>query len=209
MGNRCLIATENKDLGVYLHWNGGRDSVEAFLKYCELQGYRTPETDSYGWARLCQVIGNFFGGSTSIGISKYFEMYEDNGIYIIRDWKIVGRKNLYEGFVEQKEYDLEEMLKEIDEHQPAHMQLGKFLDAEEVDVNDIEVGDIVFMQEYNGKYEQFTVVGFGKDKVVNGLNVRGIPYVNKYENDGSYENNINNFIRTEKIRRLGKQGGEE
>ena len=37
MGNRAVITTRSKDIGVYLHWNGGRDSVEAFLKYCELK----------------------------------------------------------------------------------------------------------------------------------------------------------------------------
>lgn len=58
-GNRAVITTEDKRIGVYIHWNGGRDSVEAFLKYCELKGYRKPEEDCYGWARLCQVIGNF------------------------------------------------------------------------------------------------------------------------------------------------------
>ena len=26
MGNRAVITTEKKDLGIYLHWNGGRDS---------------------------------------------------------------------------------------------------------------------------------------------------------------------------------------
>ena len=30
MGNRAVITTRKdlKDIGVYLHWNGGRDSVE-------------------------------------------------------------------------------------------------------------------------------------------------------------------------------------
>ncbi len=40
MGNRAVITTEDKQMGVYLHWNGGRDSVEAFLDYCDLQGFR-------------------------------------------------------------------------------------------------------------------------------------------------------------------------
>lgn len=69
MGNRAVITTSQSkdvqtsiDIGVYLHWNGGRDSVEAFLSYCKLRGFRPPERDCYGWARLCQVIGNFFGG---------------------------------------------------------------------------------------------------------------------------------------------------
>ena len=66
MGNRAVITTsKSKDIkksqaiGVYLHWNGGRDSVEAFLKYCELKKYRSPSDDTCGWVNLCQVIGNF------------------------------------------------------------------------------------------------------------------------------------------------------
>ena len=93
MGNRAVITTEAKDLGVYLHWNGGRASVEAFLLYCKLKGYRCPENDCYGWARLCQVIGNFFGGEYSVGIDKYDRLDTDNGdngTYIIKDWQIIG-----------------------------------------------------------------------------------------------------------------------
>ena len=64
MGNRAVITTRKdlKDIGVYLHWNGGRDSVEGFLTYCKIKGYRPPEYDNYGWAYLCMTIGNFFGG---------------------------------------------------------------------------------------------------------------------------------------------------
>ena len=68
MGNRAVITWEKKEdpkqshsLGIYLHWNGGIESVSAFLKYCELKGYRAPDSDCYGYARICQVIGNFFG----------------------------------------------------------------------------------------------------------------------------------------------------
>jgi hypothetical protein len=201
MGNRAFICTRKKDLGVYLHWNGGRDSIEAFLKYCELQNFRCPESDSYGWARLVQVIANFFGGSTSIGIGKYYDMNEDNGIYVIENWQIVDRLNLYEGFTEQNEYELNEMLKEIDKQQPLHMQLGAFLDAEEINAEDVKIGDNIFMYGFDG-YEKFTVVGFGEDKVINGTNVKGLPFVNKYLNDDSYANNINNFIRTKTIRKV-------
>lgn len=126
MGNRAVITTENKDLGVYLHWNGGRDSVEAFLMYCKLKGYRTPENDCYGWARLCQVIGNFFGGELSIGINKYekldFDNW-DNGVYIIKDWKIVGRE--YVRNEEQKYYKLVDMVKTINSKQPHDEQLSE------------------------------------------------------------------------------------
>ena len=127
MGNRAVITTDRKSLnvakseeiGVYLHWNGGRDSVEAFLAYCKLKGYRCPEKDNYGWARLCQVIGNFFGGETSIGIDKCCNLdcdNWDNGVYIIEDWEIVGRQH-FTG-EEQNYYDLLGMMLEIDSRQP-------------------------------------------------------------------------------------------
>ena len=95
MGNRAVITTPDKKMGVYLHWNGGRDSVEAFLHYCELHGFRSPDRDPYGWARLCQVIGNFFGGGLSVGVGLYDQLDTDNwdnGVYIIEGWRIVGRE---------------------------------------------------------------------------------------------------------------------
>lgn len=124
MGNRAVITTRQKKIGIYLHWNGGRDSVEAFLEYCRLKNYRCPENDNYGWARLCQVIGNFFGGSTSIGIDKYENLdidNGDNGVYVIEDWKIVDR--LYFKGSEQQNYDLKEMLVEINSCQPEREQI--------------------------------------------------------------------------------------
>lgn len=119
MGNRAVITTEDKKIGVYLHWNGGRDSVEAFLEYCKREGYRRPESDSYGWADLVRVIGNYFGGNTCIGVGSYENLDTDNGdngVYIIRDWQIVGRE-FFSG-TEQKEYELEKMIGEIAEEQP-------------------------------------------------------------------------------------------
>ena len=52
MGNRAVITTrenfENNGIGVYLQWNGGRDSVSAFLEYCRLRNFRPPEEDNFG-----------------------------------------------------------------------------------------------------------------------------------------------------------------
>lgn len=125
MGNRAVITTEDKQLGVYLHWNGGKDSVEAFLLYCKLKGYRCPEHDCYGWARLCQVIGNFFGGELSVGINTYDKLDTDNGdngVYIIRNWEIVGRE--FAPTYEQSTYNLRESLEEINKTQPPSEQLS-------------------------------------------------------------------------------------
>lgn len=102
MGNRAVITTKDHDLAVYLHWNGGRDTVEPLLKYCELKGYRAPSADCYGWARLAQVVGNFFGGSPSVGIDRFDRLGDqgDNGIYVIDGWNIVAREGLCDGFEE-------------------------------------------------------------------------------------------------------------
>ncbi len=131
MGNRAVITTKGGDrknkLGVYLHWNGGRDSVKAFLKYCDMRGFRYPEDDNYGWARLTQVIANFFGGDLSIGIDICDRLdcdNWDNGVYLIEKWKIVGREDFHDG-VEQDEYDLLSMLIDIDQHQPKDDQIGE------------------------------------------------------------------------------------
>ena len=203
MGNRAVITTSKKDLGIYLHWNGGRDSVEAFLEYCKLQHFRSPESDIYGWARLCQIIGNYFGGGLSVGLGRYYELDTDNwdnGVYIIRNWEIIGRE-YFEGR-EQQEYPLNEMLKEIDRKQPKEMQLGEYLDAEEVDVADLNIGDTVYIRDdIYGIVEQFEVMGFGDNRIVNGTDVLNMPYINKYENNGDYTSNINNYIRTDTVRR--------
>lgn len=133
MGNRAVITTSrakdpqtSDDLGIYLHWNGGRDSVEAFLTYCRLRGFRRPEEDNYGWARLCQVIANYLGpDGLSIGIDKCCNLdcdNYDNGVYVIENWRIVDRK--YHSGREQHNYDLLEMLHEIDEAQPEKDIIG-------------------------------------------------------------------------------------
>ena len=204
MGNRAVITAskalsikDSEDLGVYVHWNGGRDSVEAFLTYCKLQGFRSPETDSYGYARLVQVIANFFGaGGLSVGIGKCCNLdcdNWDNGVYIIENWEIIDRK--YFDGSEQREYDLIEMLLDLDECQPKDMQLGKkFITAPVVPAEDLKAGDIVFIQKYDGHYGVCEVVGIGEDKVVNGRNVSGVPFVDIYGFGGDYSHNINNYL---------------
>ena len=206
MGNRAVITTEenfkNKGVGVYLHWNGGYDSVSAFLKYCELKGYRTPDTDNYGWARLCQVVGNFFGGSTSVGIDTVDKLdcdNYDNGVYIIKGWEIVDRK--HKRYAEQMEYEMEEMLLEIGNHMPKDEQIGEYLKAKEIPTEDLKVGDTVFIKEYNEKFVKYKVMAFGEDKFVNGTKVSGKPYVDMYRNEyGDYSWNINNYIHTKTVR---------
>lgn len=206
MGNRAVITTkknfENNGIGIYLHWNGGYDSVSAFLKYCELKGYRTPDTDNYGWARLCQVIGNYFGGSTSVGIDTVDKLdcdNYDNGVYIIEGWKIVDRK--YNRYGEQMNYELEVMLMDIDESMPEKEQIGEYLKAKEIPASEVKIGDTVLILDYNGNVNKHKVMGFGAKEWLNGMNVNGVPYVDLYgDSERGYDWNCNNYIRTETVR---------
>jgi len=149
MGNRAVITTPQRKVGLYVHWNGGRDTIEPLLRYCELKGYRDPAKDEYGWARMCQVLGNFFGGTNCVGIGPYTtdERMDpgDNGIYVIDGWKIVDRAGLYEGFSEQREYDFDQMLRDFDRSMPEGERLGEFLDSVEVPVGELQIGDRDFL----------------------------------------------------------------
>lgn len=109
MGNRAVITTVNalnddgtlkgNEIGIYLHWCGDRDEVEGILKKAEESGIRKPENDNYGWARLCQLIGNMIDGDDGIGdtgmgidiLSNLDCDNGNNGVYVIKDWEIVRR----------------------------------------------------------------------------------------------------------------------
>lgn len=204
MGNRAVITTREDwkcgGIGIYLHWNGGRDSVNAFLKYCELKGYRPPEKDCYGWASLAKVISNFFGGGNSVGIDTLWHLdcdNYDNGVYIIEDWEIVDR--VYFNGREQDEYDLNDMLMAIDTAQNETDRIGsEFFTAEVVSRDRLKIGDKVFVQKWDGTYEKATVVGFGEDRVVNGTHVKDLPWVDLYKELG--EDNINSYLQGEAYR---------
>lgn len=230
MGNRAVITTPERKVGLYLHWNGGRDTVEPLLRYCELQGYRPPSQDEYGWARMCQVMGNFFGGSCSLGIGAYTTDRQmdpgDNGIYVIdgwqiadhlrteydSDWQPVGMRS-YEPSEEQSEYDFDDMLRSFDEAMPEELRLGYLLDSVEVPTSEVKLGDEVWMYDgIHGKWEAFPVVGFGQPDF-NRISVwvdmpngktdvvyPDLPYVAQYDHDGDFSWNCNNYIRSDKAR---------
>ena len=119
MGNRAVITIKEKDVpqedwnSLYLHWNGGRDSVEPFLHVAKLYGIRCNSDSSYAIARLSQLIGNYFGGVISLGVGAYkcLDTEGDNGTYVVEDWEIVDRLN-HDGY-EQTKYNFDDMVKDI------------------------------------------------------------------------------------------------
>ena len=121
MGNRAVITIKEKDTpqedwnSLYLHWNGGRDSVAPFLYVAKLYGIRCNSDSSYAIARLSQLIGNTLKGTLSLGVGAYkcLDTFSDNGVYVVKDWKIIEREN-FDG-EEQSEYDFDKMVKDIRE----------------------------------------------------------------------------------------------
>lgn len=229
MGNRAVITTRERKVGLYLHWNGGCDTVEPLLRYCELQGYRPPSGDDYGWARLAQVVGNFFGGALSVGVGAYTTDVRmdpgDNGVYVIDGWRIVERLRTErrEGgsphvvrFAEEREgqrgHGFDEMLRAFDEAMPERLRLGEFLDAVEVPASELRIGDEVWLRGVDGSWEAYPVVGFGQPEC-NRIPVQveapggtariaypDLPYVARYGRDGGFSWNSNNYVHGDTAR---------
>lgn len=129
MGNRAVITTRanfrNNGVGIYLHWNGGPTSVQAFLTYCKMQGYRCPEHDNYGWLYLATTIGNFNGDGTSAGIDTVNNLdcdNGDNGTYFIENWNIVGREYAHGNYSNPSITEWEYIM-EINKRQPKQITL--------------------------------------------------------------------------------------
>ena len=109
MGNRAVLEMQDTGIGIYLHWNGGRNSIQAFLDVAKEYDVRTAE--DYGIARLVQIIGNFFGGTLSVGVGPIDRLDTDNGdngVYVIDEYfNIVERK--FMRYPEQETPSVEDM----------------------------------------------------------------------------------------------------
>jgi hypothetical protein len=102
MGNKAyIIFTDEKEKdispAIYLHWNGGAESVYAFLAELDRRQVRGCSVD-YEAARFCQIVGEFFDGkdkltSLSLGVmngpkkitAKSLAPFDewDNGVFIV------------------------------------------------------------------------------------------------------------------------------
>lgn len=119
MGNRAVISFKCEGVpkkyspSIYLHWNGGRDSIEGFLKAHEKADFRGGD---YGIARLVQLITNTFDSGLSVGVGVYCQMDTDNGdngVYWIdpNTFKIVDRE--FKRYKEQQVYNIDEFSKSV------------------------------------------------------------------------------------------------
>lgn len=102
MGNRALITLEpltkkNKVVAVYVHWNGGIESVKAIADVCKARGFRDPDCDlPYAIARFIGVWHEFFGITDGLSLGVMMtdwkgvkDSWLDNGVYTIgKDWEV-------------------------------------------------------------------------------------------------------------------------
>jgi len=100
MGNRAVLSIGKRrsaeNVAIYVHWNGGRASIEGFLLATKAIMNSRGEDSLYATARLIETIGNFFEGNTSfgVGLQENFDCDNgDNGMYLVDpgSLQIVGR----------------------------------------------------------------------------------------------------------------------
>lgn len=102
MGNRAVLTFDqnHNSPAIYLHWNGGRASVDGFLAAARLLGLRhcDPGQETQVMDKLATMIGRSFFGN-DVGFTVYRGAYGktdkcngDNGVYLLnRDMTIGGR----------------------------------------------------------------------------------------------------------------------
>lgn len=100
MGNRAVVtmSVASDAPCIYLHWNGGKASVQGFLKAAKAMKLDTTEPRKF-FDEFAKIIAKYFFGC-NVGMHIYRETYGradtdnwDNGVFIIdQDLKIVGRE---------------------------------------------------------------------------------------------------------------------
>lgn len=81
MGNRAVITfAASPTIGIYVHWNGGPESITGFCMAAQEVCRSTPgEEPDYSFARLVECIGTYFGGNLSLGVGLTSRLDTDNG----------------------------------------------------------------------------------------------------------------------------------
>jgi len=115
MGNRATITTapfSEDSACIYVHWNGGRESIEAFCAAAKELGYHSPGSDgTYALARLTGLICTFFGleRDTSVALGTVRDMIsagDDNGCFVLGgDWEIVERRDCEGVIIDDSDYE--------------------------------------------------------------------------------------------------------
>lgn len=201
MGNRAVITTLGNQKGIYIHWNGGRDSVEPVLWYCKniMPKTRFAQTDLDKIAFVLDLLD--FNPEVD-DINRLDCDNYDNGVYIVKNFEIVGR--LFKRYEEQDSHNFTEFVMWINEHMPKKWQkseddiiktmcleLPEYCNGDgktdfDLFMQNQKVGDVVL---YRGEFH--TIIGRNnKDGFVNGSVRKGqlfFNYTENYEKDSKYK----------------------
>lgn len=133
MGNRAIVIFADKyniSPAIYLHWNGGAESIYPFLEELEKRGGGDME---YAPARFIQVVGDLFDcderNTQSVGVSNgpaEIELYAlrkfdpgDNGIYVIESF--------------YKDYEMQQRIRRFTSHGKGDSRILREWTDEEVE----------------------------------------------------------------------------
>lgn len=95
MGNRCVITNKDKLKSIYLHWNGGRDTIEPMLRVAKRHG---------GTFEVLSAIAHKVFEGEIVSYEKADTNNYDNGVYIIdKNLNIIGRE--FFDWEEQQNHD--------------------------------------------------------------------------------------------------------
>ena len=104
MGNRAVVTNQDKSKAFYLHWNGGRDTIEPL---CEV-ARRLCDSEQDKFEFLTELAKKVFDAEPL----PYMECDQDNGdngVYILdKNLHIVGRE--YAPLQEQDDHNYQIML---------------------------------------------------------------------------------------------------
>ena len=111
MGNRAVVTTLGEKRGIYLHWNGGRDSIKPIVSYA--YNFLTDESEF----DAIKDVAKFFGLNPLVDDIQHLDCDNyDNGVYIVNKGEIVGR--CYFDKEEQQEYDFDEFMYSLNDAMP-------------------------------------------------------------------------------------------
>ena len=100
-GGSAVIAWMGKDgsfdeegaVGVRLYRYGDRDRVEAFLAWCDMNGYLPPPGDQRGIARFAAAVANVCDFAVAVDrLDRLDAGSTDNGLYVCDGWRVVERR---------------------------------------------------------------------------------------------------------------------
>lgn len=141
MGNRAnVVFTDGEEFSpaIYLHWNGGPESIYAFLSEMDRRKIRTGDV-MYESARFCHIVGDFFDqdniGGLSLGLAnglangpendtpeafaKVKTDSGDNGFYLVQritnGQGVKTKVRRFTGYDEIKEWDELAVRREFEE----------------------------------------------------------------------------------------------